>query len=169
MPEAVRSELLPQQKAISSATEAAAQRQRRAAEYIEAHCLPSGAVLVSRMWRRPGQLPVLLVYQWPGALMVKDPNTGRVLRYARASYMHKAMPEATVYLQGLPKARELLCATLPNPQGVPSRLVFDAWGVLTVRSAKTGEVLAKSKPGKPAELQPGFCPLSLRDLAPRLT
>ncbi|MCT9810144.1 hypothetical protein N0K08_05840 [Acidovorax sp. Be4] len=162
------SEALPVGKARHAAAEAAQSRLRRAAEHMQAHCTAPDGVIFSKRWCRPGQPTMNVLFAWPGVLMLQEPRTGRVVKEARASYMEQSMPHETAFLRGDRKAASLLALRFVPPQSAPCRLVFDAWGVLTIFNFKTGEVLAKSQSGRPALLQTDFCPLNRRDLEPRI-
>lgn len=164
----MQSDLLPIDKALRDANAVAAQRLIRVAGVIEAHHLDHSRVVFSKRWCRPGRPSLLVLFAWPGVLMVIDPRTGNVLQQARASYMARAMPEATAFLQSDRKAGALLVAHHATPLGAPCKGVFDAWGGLTVRSVKTGVVLAVSQPGRPGILLPGFDVLALDELKSRL-
>ncbi len=160
-------DLAPLSKAMRDAEEAAAKRLIRMVEVIEAQHLDPDSVLIRKRWCRPGKQSLLVLFAWPGVLLVQDPRTGEVLQQARASYMARSMPDAMAFLHSDRKAHALLTAKSSAPQGAPCKGVFDAWGVLTIRNAKTNEVLAKSQAGRPAILLPGFSPLNRRDLEPR--
>lgn len=162
-----QSDLSPISKAMRDADEAAAKRLFRMAEVIEARHLDPDGVLIRKRWCRPGKPSLLVLFVWPGVLMEQDPRTGEVLQQARASYMARSMPDAMAFLHSDRRAHALLTAKSTAPQSAPCKGVFDAWGVLTIRNAKTNEVLAKSQAGRPAILQPGFSPLNRRDLEPR--
>lgn len=160
--------LLPVEKAMRDANEAAAKRLIRMADFIEAHHLDHSRVVFNKRWCKPGKASLLVLFAWPGVLMVLDPRTGNVLQQARASYMARVMPEATAVLHMDRRAGALLTAHHASPQGAPCKGVFDAWGVLTIRNTKTSEVLAVSQPGRPSVLLPGFNALAQGDLEPRL-
>lgn len=164
----IQPDLLPADKARHAAVEAAQSRLRRAAEHMQAHCIAPDGVIFRKRWCRPGQATMNVLFAWPGVLMLQEPRTGRVVKEARASHMEQSMPHETAFLRGDRKAASLWAMRFVPPQSAPCRLVFDAWGVLTIFNFKTGEVLAKSQPGRPAVLQSGFCPLNRRDLEPRI-
>lgn len=66
-------------------------------------------------------------------------------------------------------AKPLFQKTMRRPGSRPVlvRVVFP--GVLQVHDPETGAVLARSEPGRPAVLEADFCPITGRDLAPRLS
>lgn len=163
-----QSEPLPVDKARHAAAEAAQSRLRRAAEHMQAHCIAPDGVIFRKRLCRPGQPTMYVLFAWPGVLMLQDPKTGHVVKQARASCMEHSMPNEAAFLQADGNAASLLAMRFVPPQGAPCRLVFDAWGVLTISNCKTGEVLARSQPGRTAVLQAGFCPLHRRDLEPRI-
>lgn len=161
-------EPLPIDKARHAAVDAAQSRLRRAAEHMQAHCIAPDGVIFRKRWCRPGQPTMQVLFAWPGVLMLVDPRTGLVVKQARASYMEQSMPLETAFLRASGKAAALWAMKFVPPQSAPCRLVFDAWGVLTIFNFKIGEVLAKSQPGRPALLQSGFCSVRRRDLKPRI-
>lgn len=164
----IQTDLQPADKARYAAAEAAQLRLRRGAEHMQAHHIPPDGVIFRKRLCRAGQPTMYVLFAWPGVLMLQDAKTGHVVKQARASCMAQSMPNETAFLQSAGNPASLLAMRFVPPQGAPCRLVFDAWGVLTISNCKTGEVLARSQPGRPAMLQAGFCPLHRRDLEPRI-
>lgn len=159
---------LPVDKARHAAREAAQSRLIRAVEHLQTHCISPDGVIFLKRWCRSGQPPMNVAFAWPGVLMLQEQRTGRVVNEARARHMEQSMPDETAFLRADRRAASLWASKFVPPQGAPCRLIFDAWGVLTISNFKTGEVLARSEPGRPAVLQQGFCPLHRRDLEPRI-
>lgn len=135
---------------------------------MQAHRIAPDGVIFRKRWCRAGQPTMYVLFAWPGVLMLQDPKTGHVVQQAHANCMEHSMPNESAFLQAAGNAASLRSMRFVPPQGAPCRLVFDAWGVLTIFNLKTSEVLARSEPGRPGVLQAGFCPLHRRDLEPRI-
>ena len=157
----------PAGKALDASHMADVRRLRAGAEALRA-VLPSHGVLFDRTLRRKGAAPVRVQFVWPGVLKVLSLTDGALIRGAMAAHMLQDMPRAAIFMDRQTGGRPLRCVTFQPPQSLRMRASISADGVLRVRAARTGELLAESMPGQPHALRPGFRTLKAQDLAPRL-
>lgn len=156
----------PLGKALAASHAADLRRLRAGAQALQA-ALPAHGVLFDRVWRRAGVAPVRVLFVWPGLLRELEPMGGEIICEAAAADMLQHARCAALFLDCATKGRPLVCTTFQPPQSQRLRASFGADGVVRVRAARNGELLAESEPGQPQQLRAGFRSLTAQDLAPR--
>ncbi|MFT4243586.1 MAG: hypothetical protein QM569_15040, partial [Acidovorax sp.] len=157
----------PMGRALAAARDAARARLLAGAHALGA-ALPADGVLFHRIARWQGRGAVRVLFVWPGTLLVLSAD-GEVIRECDADAMHDEAPAEAALLASATRGKPLARCVFQPPQGIRLRAVLDADGVVRVRAARGGELLAESEPGQPTVLRAGFNTTTPQDLSPRLS
>jgi hypothetical protein len=103
-----------------------------------------------------GGVDVAVLFLWPGWLLELGP-CGELAAKTHASQMHEMRPRAAMHLVSQTCGVSLLRAPIGLPCGGAGEAVFKANGRVLIRN-QGGRVLARSLPGRPAELDSLFSP-----------
>ena len=161
----------PLAKAHAAATQAAQRRLEAACSALQA-ALPAGGVVLDRTLRVKGRPAVRVLLLWPGVFQLHGAD-GAVQEFSAATWRtpvaQGGMPRDVLMLLHRKTPRKpLLTAKFQPPQGQRLKASFDLSGVVQVRAARDGALLAESEPGQPHTLRAGFVNFAPGCFAPRL-
>jgi hypothetical protein len=158
-------------KAHAAATQAAQRRLEAACNALQA-ALPAGGVVLDSTLRLKGCPAVRVLLLWPGVLQLHGAD-GALREFSAASWLKPVAQggvprDVLMLLHRKTPRKPLLTATFQPPQGQRLKASFDLSGVVQVRAARDGALLAESEPGQPHTLRAGFVNFAPGCFAPRL-
>lgn len=161
----------PLAKAHAAATQAAQRRLEAACNALQA-ALPAGGVVLDSTLRLKGCPAVRVLLLWPGVLQLHGAD-GALREFSAASWLKPVAQggvprDVLMLLHRKTPRKPLLTAKFQPPQGQRLKASFDLSGVVQVRAARDGALLAESEPGQPHTLRAGFVNFAPGCFAPRL-
>lgn len=99
---------------------------------------------------------------WPGILLELGKSSGEVVAETPVGDLMKRRCQSALHLAAHTRGRPLLRRPLHLSDGRPVVAVFLATGRVLVRDSRTGHLIARSKAGRPFDLDPAFEPRPVR-------